>query len=64
MSDMTCGEKRLPFQPCWLNRGKKALARSANVTEIEGIPPERAVILEFASMGGQLRMQTIVRTIK
>jgi uncharacterized protein (DUF1330 family) len=56
--------KELPFQPCWLNRGKKALARSANVTEIEGIPPERAVILEFASMGGQLRMQTIVRTIK
>jgi uncharacterized protein (DUF1330 family) len=29
------------------NGGKKALARSANITQIEGIPPERAVILEF-----------------
>ena len=30
--------------------GKKALARSANITKIEGIPPERAVILEFESV--------------
>jgi uncharacterized protein (DUF1330 family) len=30
------------------NGGKKALARSANITQIEGIPPERAVILEFS----------------
>ena len=28
------------------NGGKKALARSANITQIEGIPPERAVIKE------------------
>jgi len=32
------------------NGAKKALARSANITQIEGIPPERAVILEFASV--------------
>jgi len=29
---------------------KKALARSENITQIEGIPPERAVILEFESV--------------
>ena len=29
------------------NGAKKTLARSANITQIEGIPPERAVILEF-----------------
>ena len=32
------------------NGGKKVLARSANITQIEGIPPERAVILEFGSV--------------
>ena len=32
------------------NGGKKALARSGNITQIEGIPPERAVILEFESV--------------
>ena len=32
------------------NGGKKALARSANITQIEGIPPERAVIFEFESV--------------
>ena len=32
------------------NGAKKLLARSANITEIEGIPPERAVILEFGSV--------------
>ena len=32
------------------NGGKKALARSANITQLEGIPPERAVILEFESV--------------
>ena len=32
------------------NGGKKALARSENITQIEGIPPERAVILEFESV--------------
>jgi uncharacterized protein (DUF1330 family) len=32
------------------NGGKKALARSANITQIEGVPPERAVILEFESV--------------
>ena len=32
------------------NGGKKALARSTNITKIEGIPPERAVILEFESV--------------
>ena len=32
------------------NGGKKALVRSANITQIEGIPPERAVILEFESV--------------
>ena len=32
------------------NGGKKALARSTNITQIEGIPPERAVILEFESV--------------
>ena len=32
------------------NGGKKALARSGNITHIEGIPPERAVILEFESV--------------
>ena len=32
------------------NGGKKALARSGNITQIEGIPPERAVILEFQSV--------------
>ena len=32
------------------NGGKKALARSANITQIEGIQPERAVILEFESV--------------
>ena len=30
--------------------GKKALARRANLTQNEGIPPERAVILEFESV--------------
>ena len=32
------------------NGGKKALARSGNITQIEGIPPESAVILEFESV--------------
>ena len=32
------------------NGGKKALARSSNITQLEGIPPERAVILEFESV--------------
>jgi Uncharacterized conserved protein len=32
------------------NGGKKALARSGNITQIEGVPPERAVILEFESV--------------
>ena len=32
------------------NGGKKALARSGNIMQIEGIPPERAVILEFESV--------------
>ncbi len=32
------------------NGGKKALARSGNITQIEGFPPERAVILEFESV--------------
>ena len=32
------------------NGVKKALARSANITQIEGVPPERAVILEFESV--------------
>ena len=32
------------------NGGKKALARSGNITQIEGIPPERAVILEFENV--------------
>ncbi len=32
------------------NGGKRALARSGNITQIEGIPPERAVILEFESV--------------
>ena len=32
------------------NGGKKALARSGNITQLEGIPPERAVILEFESV--------------
>ena len=32
------------------NGGKKVLARSANITQIEGIPPERAVIIEFESV--------------
>ena len=32
------------------NGGKKALARNGNITQIEGIPPERAVILEFESV--------------
>ena len=32
------------------NGGKKALARSAHITQIEGIQPERSVILEFESV--------------
>ena len=32
------------------NGAKKALARSANITQIEGIQPERAIILEFESV--------------
>ena len=32
------------------NGDKKTLARSANITQIEGIPPERAVILEFENV--------------
>lgn len=32
------------------NGDKKTLARSANITQIEGIPPERAVILEFVNV--------------
>ena len=35
----------MPSQPWWLTVG-----RSANITQIEGIPPERAVILEFESV--------------
>jgi len=31
------------------NGPKKALARSANIIQIEGVPPERAFILEFQS---------------
>ena len=40
----------MPFQPWWLTGGQKALARSANITQLEGIPPERAAILEFESV--------------
>ena len=32
------------------NGGEKLLAWGANITQIEGIPPERAVILEFESV--------------
>ena len=32
------------------NGAKKALARSANIIQLEGITPERAVILEFESV--------------
>ena len=32
------------------NGAKKTLARSANITQIEGISPERAVILEFENV--------------
>ena len=32
------------------NGAKKLLARGANITQIEGIPPERAVILEYESL--------------
>ena len=32
------------------NGGKKVLARRANIIKIEGIPPERAVIVEFESV--------------
>ena len=32
------------------NGGKQVLARSKNITQIEGVPPERAVILEFESV--------------
>ena len=32
------------------NGAKKALARSANITQLEGIPPERVVIFEFESV--------------
>ena len=32
------------------NGAKKSLTRSGNITKIEGIPPERAVILEFESV--------------
>ena len=32
------------------NGDKKTLARSANITQIEGIPPKRAVILEFENV--------------
>ena len=37
--------------PALMSKGdKKTLARSANITQIEGIPPERAVILEFENV--------------
>ena len=37
--------------PALMSKGdKKILARSANITQIEGIPPERAVILEFENV--------------
>ena len=37
--------------PAMISNGdKKTLARSANITQIEGIPPERAVILEFENV--------------
>lgn len=37
--------------PALMSNGvKKTLARSANITQIEGIPPERAVILEFENV--------------
>ena len=32
------------------NGDKKTLAGSANITQIEGIPPERVVILEFENV--------------
>ena len=37
--------------PAMISNGdKKTRARSANITQIEGIPPERAVILEFENV--------------
>ena len=37
--------------PAMISNGdKKTLARSANITQIVGIPPERAVILEFENV--------------
>ena len=32
------------------NGVKKVMARRLNITQIEGIPPERAIILEFESL--------------
>ena len=33
--------------PAMMANGGTALARGTNVSEIEGVPPERAVVVEF-----------------
>ena len=45
------------FPAIMANGGKKALARSPNITQIEGVPPERAVNYNF-KVWRQLRMHT------
>ena len=36
--------------PAMMANGGTALARGTNISEIEGVPPERAVVVEFESL--------------
>ena len=36
--------------PAMMANGGTALARGTNISEIEGVPPERAVVVEFESV--------------
>ena len=36
--------------PAMMANGGNALARGTNISEIEGVPPERAVVVEFESV--------------
>ena len=36
--------------PAMMANGGTALARGSNISEIEGVPPERAVVMEFESL--------------
>ena len=50
--------------PAMMANGGTALARGTNISEIEGVPPERAVVVEFESVEAAQKAYTTVKPIR